>query len=186
MTAEFIKLANRKTWEKAMQTLRLFSVFLVLFFSGCKKNDTTQPPPSLAYPEFCHESQVAINGYNSNAMEPFITKDGLYLFFNDSNDAVNTSLHYALCMNDTIFSYAGEIAGVNGTPPHLDAVASMDENNVFYFVSLRNYPAVPENYQTGNFSNGSVTGIRPVAGNFYIGSPQWIVMDAEISGSGRQ
>jgi hypothetical protein len=117
-------------------------------------------------------------------MEPFITRDGNFLFFNSLNDGINTSLYYAIRSNDTIFNYIGEISGVNGTSSHLDAVASMDMQNVFYFVSTRNYPTVFENFQTGHFSNGSVKNINPVMGSFYIYSPGWLIMDAEISKDG--
>jgi hypothetical protein len=157
----------------------------IILSPGCTKDDgVSENQIKIEYPEFIEETEVEINGYSSHAMEPFITKDGFYLFFNDSNDAVYTSLHYATRVNDTVFNYNDEITGVNGAPPHLDAVASMDENNVFFFVSTRDYPATIENYQTGIFSGGAVTEVRSVKGNFYIDSPGWIIMDAEINKSG--
>lgn len=67
-------------------------------------------------------------------MEPFITKDDRYLFFNSLNNGINTSLYYAEKENDTFFNFKGEIENVNGTDPHLDAVPSMDINNKFYYV----------------------------------------------------
>ena len=117
-------------------------------------------------------------------MEPFVTRDGNCLFFNSLNDGINTSLYYATKVTDTFFELQGEITGVNGTPPHLDAVASMDMQNEFYFVSTRNYPTVYENLQTGHFNNGIVTDVNPVKGDFYIKSPGWIVMDVEINKAG--
>jgi hypothetical protein len=63
-------------------------------------------------------------------MEPSISRDGQYLFFNNSNDpSVNTNLHWAERIDDLTFQYRGEIAGVNTTS--LEGVASMDRNNVF-------------------------------------------------------
>ena len=135
--------------------------------------------------EFSNPVKVAINGHTTHAMEPFITRNGSYLFFNSLNDGINTSLYYAsMGGNDYTFNLAGEINGVNGTPPHLDAVASMDTGGNFYFVSVRNYPSDYMNFFTGNFSNGTVTGLQALPGNFYIESPGWLIMDAEISPDG--
>jgi hypothetical protein len=39
---------------------------------------------------------ASIEGYDGSAMEPFISPDGQYLFFNNENDPrVNTNLHFA-------------------------------------------------------------------------------------------
>ncbi len=141
--------------------------------------------PAVAYPEFVDESAVTISGYDADAMEPFVTRDGRYLFFNSLNDGVGTSLYYALRESDTHFVFRGEIAGVNGRPPHLDAVASMDAAHVFYYVSTRDYPAEIRNLRSGRFADGSVTGVVPVDGDFYVRSPAgWLVMDAEIASDG--
>lgn len=117
-------------------------------------------------------------------MEPFVSWDGETLFFNSLNDGRDTSLYLARRIGDATFQFVGKVGGVNGPPPHLDAVASMDAANRFYFVSTRNYPAVYENLLAGTFQDGSVEGIRPVQGDFYIRQPGWIVMDAEIHPGG--
>ena len=132
------------------------------------------------------ESPVEIIGYEGHAMEPFLSRDGKYLFFNNLNDAINTSLHYATKISDTSFSYQGEVVGVNGEPPHLDAVASMDVNNDFYFVSLRNYPTIFENIQKGSFVDGNVSNVKPLDADFYVKKRTWIAMDVEIDSSGQQ
>ncbi|MBN1524960.1 MAG: PD40 domain-containing protein [Spirochaetales bacterium] len=141
-------------------------------------------PTSSNYPQFSNEQQITIDGYTGDAMEPFISSDGNYLFFNSLNDGITTSLYYAEKSTDTLFVYKGEVNGVNGTAPHLDAVASMDNSGNFYFVSTRNYPAVWENLQAGSFSSGTVENIAPVPGDFYIRTTGWIIMDAEISRDG--
>jgi hypothetical protein len=155
----------------------------IMLYVSCK-NEGQGPDIGVPYPEFTDETEVIINGYSKDAMEPFISKDGTFLFFNSLNDGDSTSLYYASRINDTIFHFEGEIDGVNGPVPHLDAVASMDMNNVFYFVSTRDYPDVFENCQTGEFDNGVVTNVRPVMGDFYIYSPGWLIMDAEIDREG--
>jgi hypothetical protein len=158
-----------------------YMIITAILISGCGLFENNS---EIQYPEFIDETEVIIDGCNTDMMEPFIAKDGSFLFFNSLNDGINTSLFYATKVDDTHFVFQGEISGVNGTPPHLDAVASMDENNIFYFISTRNYPGVIENCQTGKFNNGEVKDIQPVKGNFYISSPGWIIMDAEISKDG--
>jgi len=134
--------------------------------------------------KFANEQEINIISYTDHAMEPSISRDGQYLFWNSLNDGIDTSIFYAQRVDDTNFQSMGKVGGVNGTPPHLDAVASMDINNNFYWVSTRNYPTVFENYQSGKFNNGVVTDIAPVNGDFYIREPGWIIMDAEISPDG--
>ena len=41
-------------------------------------------PPGTPGGEFTHPQRVTIRGYNGDAMEPFLTRDGRYLFFNAS------------------------------------------------------------------------------------------------------
>ncbi len=159
----------------------LISTVLLALSCG---NNNTGPDDEWAYPEFANEAEVIINGYNKDAMEPFISKDGNFLFFNSLNDGDSTSLYYATRANDTVFNFEGEISGANGPVPHLDAVASMDINNVFYFVSTRDYPVVFENYRTGEFDNGVITDVKPLMGDFYIYDPGWLIMDAEINREG--
>jgi Tol biopolymer transport system component len=136
--------------------------------------------------EFSNPVKVTINGYSGHAMEPSISRNGSYLFFNSLNDGYDTSLYYASRVDDVTFTSNGKIDGVNGVPRHLDAVASMDLSNNFYFISLRNYTVNYLNLFTGVFSGatGTVTGLQAQTGNFYIESQGWIVMDAEISPSG--
>ena len=159
----------------------VFAIIVLIVNCGNKNGG---PEIEVSYPEFTDEVEVIIDGYDKDAMEPFISKDGHFLFFNSLNDGDSTSLYYAARVNDTMFNFEGEISGVNGPVPHLDAVASMDINNVFYFVSTRDYPDVFQNYQIGEFNNGVVNNVKCVMGDFYIYEPGWLIMDAEISKNG--
>jgi hypothetical protein len=169
--------------KRNLELGQIISFFFIILIISCEKDNEGPEIPAI-YPEFTEEVEVVINGYSKDAMEPFISKDGTFLFFNSLNDGDSTSLYYATRINDTVFNFEGEIEGVNGPVPHLDAVASKDINNVFYFVSTRNYPDVFENFRTGKFDNGVVTDVRCVMGNFYIYEPGWIIMDAEINKEG--
>jgi hypothetical protein len=137
-------------------------------------------------PAFSNETAVNILGLTIDAMEPFISADDQTLFFNSLNDGVNTSLYYASRINDSTFQFEGLVLNVNQAPPHLDAVASIDQNENFYWVSTRNYPTVIENLQHGNYTNGVVVNGGKVYGDFYINSPGWIVMDAAITMTGNK
>jgi len=133
---------------------------------------------------FGNEQQVEILGYTGHAMEPFLSRDSRFLFFNSLNDSINTNLYYARRISDNQFQWIGEVQGVNGEAPHLDAVASLEDGNQFYFISNRNYPGDYRNIQSGAFRDGEVLDAAPVEGDFYIKSPGWIIMDAEINPAG--
>jgi Tol biopolymer transport system component len=189
---------TKKTFISHRVRFIMYLSMIMLLTSGCaKKIEKGDPGPLLRMltcmnadipvpvnNEFSNPLKVTINGYSGHAMEPSISRDGNYLFFNSLNDGQDTSLYYASRVDDVTFTSHGKIIGVNGTPPHLDAVASMDLSNNFYFISVRNYPADYLNLFTGLFSGGTVTGLHAQLGNFYIESPGWIIMDAEISPGG--
>lgn len=137
------------------------------------------------YPSFGPEIKVTINGLTFDAMEPFISSDGNTLFFNSLNSGGNTNLYYATRINDSIFNYVGLVGGTyDSSPSHLDAVASLDSSNTFFWVSLRNYPTVFENLKRGIYFSGNVNNISPVYGNFNIYTPGWLIMDAAINPQG--
>jgi hypothetical protein len=111
---------------------------------------------------FTNPQPVTIQGYSQYAMEPFISPDGNYLFFNNSNSATQTNLYYATRIDDLTFQFQGEIVGANA--PGLNAVASMDVNNIFYFVSPRSYAQTFSTIYWGTFSDGNLSNVALVAG----------------------
>lgn len=157
---------------------KLSAIVSILFCSSLLKAQG-------GYPSFEPESDVTINGLTFDAMEPFISSDGTYLFFNNLNDGIDTKLYYATRINDSTFTYVGEVNGANQlTPPHLDAVADLDTLNNFYWTSTRNYPAELDNLFHGTFSGGSVSNIGRVHGDFNMSTPGWLMMDHGISYDG--
>lgn len=137
------------------------------------------------YPVFGNEIPVTINGLTFDAMEPSISADAHYLFFNSLNNGSTTALYYATKINDSTFNYAGALTGADQTtPPYLDAVASSDSANNFYWTSTRNFPTQFDNYFHGTFNGTDVVNIGRVHGTFYIYSTGWIMMDASINYSG--
>lgn len=156
-------------------------VFLFLFISSCSttNNEINQ---TVVYPSFGSEMDVNIVGLSFDAMEPFLSPDGNYLFFNNINDGITTKLYYATKINNSTFTFVGELGGTNQiSTPHLDAVADMDSHNNFYWTSTRNYPTELNNLFHGTFNSGNVMNINRVQGDFNMNIPGWLVMDHGIS-----
>ena len=137
------------------------------------------------YTTFGNEIPVTISGLTFDAMEPSISTDGNYIFFNSINDGITTSLYYATKVNDSTFTYTGALTGANQTiTPRLDAVASSDSANKFFWTSTRNFPTQFDNCFHGTFNGTDVVNIGRLHGTFYIYSAGWLMMDAEINFSG--
>lgn len=159
------------------------SILAFIFVIGisCSKNNN-EVNQAVIYPSFGSEIDVDIVGLTFDAMEPFISPDGNYLFFNNINDGINTKLYYATKINDSTFNFVGELIGTNQiTAPHLDAVADMDSESNFYWTSTRNYPTELNNLFRGTFTSGTVMNIERVRGDFNMNIPGWLVMDHGIS-----
>lgn len=127
---------------------------------------------------------VSINGYDGSAMEPFLSPDGHYLFFNNENDPrVNTNLHFAERTGKLSFRYLGELPGVNSDA--LDAVASMDAAGHFYFTTTRDYAHTMNSIYAGDFDGKGVRNVHPVLGDISPRTPGTINMDVGISPDGK-
>ena len=163
----------------------LISIFIAVHLISCSSNDQ-DIPESPTYPSFGAELEVTINDLSFDAMEPFISSNGNFLFFNNLNDGITTKLYYATKVNDSTFTYNGELPGANQvTTPHLDAVADMDAHGNFYWTSTRNYPAELNNLFHGTFNAGTINDIGRVEGDFNMNIPGWLVMDHGISLDGQ-
>ena len=138
------------------------------------------------YPSFGAEINVTIKDLSFDAMEPFISPNGKYLFLNNLNDGVDTKLFYAIKINDSTFNFIGELNGTNQSEqPYLDAVADLDTLNNFYWTSTRDYPTILENLFHGEFDKGNVVNIGRVYGDFNKNIPGWLVMVHGISYDGQ-
>lgn len=136
-----------------------------------------------SYTEFSNPKMVTITGYTGDAMEPFISKDGQYLFFNNRNDpSVNTDLFYASRVDDQTFKFLGPVPGVNS--PQLEAVASLDTRGNFYFVSTRSYSTSLSTIYSGRFTFTGVTSVELVPG-ISLQKAGEVNFDAEISADGQ-
>lgn len=138
------------------------------------------------YHGFSNEQKVTILGYNNDTMEPYISRDDHYLFFNNYEGPNDKDLYYAERLNSTTFQFKGEVEGVNSLS--VDGNPSMDNYSNFYFISTRDYnPAlgIYSSIYTGKFDDGNVTDLKKVEGNIDIEESGWINMGVEISGDGQ-
>ena len=161
-----------------------FTASICAALAGCGGSSSpgggSTPAP---YTTFVNSVPVTIAGYAGDAMEPFISKDGQYLFFNNRNDpSIDTQLYYASRVDDRTFTFLGPVPGVNG--PALDAVASLDGLGNFYFVSTRSYAATLSTIYSGQFSSGGVGNVAPVSG-VSLNRAGAVNFDAEISADGQ-
>jgi Tol biopolymer transport system component len=131
------------------------------------------------YDAFHAPEDVAIVGYDGDVMEPFLTRDGRNLLFNNRNEPPeNTDLHWAKRVDDLTFQYLGEIPGVNTNA--LEGVPSMDRDGNLYFVSTRSYDKTWSTIYRARLGGTPelVEGVsRRTAG--------WVNFDAEISADGK-
>ena len=169
--------------EGSMTLHRMSFLFLVgLLVAGCSNPDASAAQRRRAVRSAGPE-RVTIRGYSSDAMEPFLTRDGRYLLFNNSNDpGTDTNLHYAERVDDLTFEYRGEISGVNTAA--LDAVPTVDAIGNIYFVSTRSYSETLSTIYRGRFESGRVTGIELVPG-ISRAIPGAVNFDVEVSADGR-
>ena len=153
----------------------VFIILIVSVFNG--KSQTT--------PLYGNDIKVTVNGYTLDAMEPHISPDGNALFFNSLNSGGTTSLYYAGRVNDSTFNLVGLMPVVNETvTPYLNAVASLDTADTFYWVSLRGYPTNINNLHRVTFGTSGPTNFGRVYGNFNVNAPGYLIMDAAISYEG--
>jgi hypothetical protein len=112
--------------------------------------------------EFVDPQPVDIVGYDGDAMEPFVSRDGRYLLFNNRPEAPNTNLYVAQFASPTRLVFLGELAGANGAA--LDAVASLDRSGTLYFISTRSYAQTLSTVYRARFRDGGIDGVELVEG----------------------
>ncbi|MFO7754838.1 MAG: hypothetical protein R6V34_02535 [Bacteroidales bacterium] len=159
--------------------MRFLIIFLLIAFCGCKKEAAN---PLSEHFEFGLEQEVDVSGYDDHIMEPFLSRDGKLLFFNNLNQPhVNTDLHYASMINDSVFQYMGTMKGANSVS--LDAVPSMDDSGNLYFVSTRSYEQSLASVYCGSFFRDTVKDIHIVQG-LSKNMAGWVNFDIEVSKNG--
>ncbi len=131
---------------------------------------------------FRNPAPVQILGYDGDTMEPFLSRDGQILFFNNRNHPVElTDLHWADRIDDLTFQYRGLVEGANSDT--LDGVATMSTDGGFCFISTRQYFQTYGSVYCGRWSAGRVddVALHVAASPGILGR---VVFDVEISAAG--
>jgi hypothetical protein len=135
--------------------MRIFAA-LALLASACAAPAPPEPP---AWARFAEPERVAIEGYDGEAMEPFLSRDGSRLFFNNRNEpADETDLHWAERIDDLHFRYRGKVEGANSAV--LDGVATLSTTGRFCFVSPRSYDQTLATIHCGDWTGAGVSGVQ--------------------------
>ncbi len=127
---------------------------------------------------------VVLRGYDGDAMEPFISRDGQYLFFNDDKSArKEKDIYWAKRVSDYEYIFMGQVENVNSDK--VDGVPTMDRDDHFYFISAKKYGFFnKKTVYRGYFDNGTVKDVESVDG-LSLGKMGWLNMDIEISHDGQ-
>jgi hypothetical protein len=132
---------------------------------------------------------VTIEGYDSKrgTMEPFISRDGQILLFNNATDAFgvgtgDADLQYAKRNGDGEFDYVGAVKGANSKV--MDGAPSLDDKNRIYFTSVRSYEDDRQTLYVAKFDDGMAQAVRFIMGDISKKRPGELNMDGEISADG--
>lgn len=171
-----------------MKLKNIVYVLVLLLIIGCSKSDDNNnntPPPPDNTPQpiaFDAAQSVTVSGYTDHIMEPFLSRDGSILFFNNLNDpSVNTNLHWAIRTSTTTFIYQGELNGINTDA--LEGVATMDNANNFFYVFTGDYENNLSTIYSGTYNDGTVSNIEVVE-NISRLEAGWLNFDVEVSANG--
>jgi hypothetical protein len=127
--------------------------------------------------------RVEIIGYDDHTMEPFISRDGKYLLFNNLNQpTTNTDLHFAERRGDFTWLYRGKLKGIN--TPALEANFTMDREGRMFFTSTRDLSIPLHITYTGKLRDGVVTDVQAVP-SFVPKRPGMVNFDVEVSPDGK-
>ena len=163
--------------------LNIIITILSIFFLACSK-DKSFISPKDQFGIFKNEQQVSIQGYKDHIMEPFITRDGTFLFFNNSSrNGNNMNIHYCRRLDDIKFEYIGELAGVN--TGELEGVPTMDAYGNFFFTTMRSYLQDFHSIYGGKFSDNRIQNASRIDEHLTLNTLGWIIFDSEISHDGQ-
>lgn len=146
-------------------TWSLWIAWVLSIAAGCGSTSSNDPSDAEAapYEAFSDPQRVDIEGYQDDAMEPFLSRSGQTLFFNNRNDpSVNTDLHLAARVDSLTFTYLGRLTSANSAA--LDGVPTLDTTGTFYFVSTRSYDETLSTIYRGRLDGTSVRDIELVPG----------------------
>ncbi len=161
----------------------LCALLLLSLLSACGGGGDDDEPEQVVgnYTAFSNPETVAVLGYSGDVSEPFISRDGAYLFFNNSG---RKNIFFARFVDARTFQYAGALSSINTSA--VEGAPSMDAANKFYYVSTSRYnnpPGTLDTLFTGNWNGTAVSGRASVTG---LASPiaGFVDFDVEVSPDG--
>ncbi len=133
---------------------------------------------------------VAIAGYDDECMEPCVTGDGQYLFYNNSNeDKADTHIHFARRVGPLRYKHLGILPGAHSMKGK-DMAPSIDKQGNFYYTCTRTYDHDMQSLWVGKLARNAahevvmVGDAHPVAGDISPRSIGAINMDCGVSADG--
>ncbi|MBT8283726.1 MAG: hypothetical protein KJO86_08335, partial [Muriicola sp.] len=160
----------------------LLSLSLAFILLGCSSSEEDEVIEDTSI-QFGSPQRVTVQGYDNQIMEPFLSRDGNILFFNNwNNPSVDTNLHWSTRINNTLFEYQGELQGV--ATEDLEGVPTMDQNNTLYYVYTGDYFQTLQSIYKGTYEDGVLSNISVVE-NLSLNEPGWLNFDVEVSNDGQ-
>lgn len=167
-----------------MRSFALSFAFILAAFACAAAPDGPKPQAGEPDTSFEPAQRIAITGYAGDAMEPFVSRDGAILFFNNRNaPPEKTDIHWSERSGPDRFAYRGLVAGA-AMDDTLDGVPSMSADDEFVFTSLRGVDDKRTIWR-GRFSEGRLSALAPIEGDVNAQRVFWINMDSEISADGQ-
>ena len=138
--------------QETNRFMRAFSLIAAGLIAGAMTTADLNAAPGTPEP-------VRIEGYAREAMEPFLSRDGRFLFFNTRNDpGADTNIHFATATGAG-FAYAGILQGTVSND--LDGVPTMSAAGRFCFISPRDYRTTLVSVFCGKFDGAKVANAKP-------------------------
>ena len=126
---------------------------------------------------------VQIDGYNDDCMEPFITGDGNYLLFNNSNSClVDTHIHLCKRISKNHFRHLGLLPG--SVSKSKDMAPTIDAHGNLFYTCLLTYEKDGHSIYRGNFADEKLQNISLPEGDISPHKPAEINMDCDVSKDG--
>ncbi len=127
---------------------------------------------------------VSIDGYDDDCMEAFITGDGRYLLFNNSNSPfVDTHIHICKRVGENRFKHLGLLSG--SVSKSKDMAPSIDADGHLYFTTLRSFEKDGHSIYCGEFASETLKNVTLPNGDISPHKPAEINMDCDISRDGK-
>jgi hypothetical protein len=181
----FLKMANRMNYR--ILGILIWIAVCLGCGDGTNSNQTSDPD---RIRDFGNPQLVEIIGYPTgsfqNVQEPFISRDGQYLFFNTAETERHKDLLFAKWdVDQSAFIFQGEIQAVN-TADSIEANPTMDENFNFFYIDNTAIPAWIGSgiFQPGSMSLTSGVSISGPPNIELSGSTATVNMGVEVSSDG--